>query len=107
MVSLVIFSMQQSYYSKGISLRILVFILVSVVVEQLDDEVDVGEEHAAAAVPRQVERVERLRFRLLVGQKLQKRLPLVPNHLAAGKASDGKDLCGRQSLERGPTVVGW
>ena len=55
--------------------------LERVVVEQLLDEVDVRHEHAAAAVAREAERVERLALAVVGLQQVEVRVPLVADDL--------------------------
>ena len=63
-----------------------------VVVEQLLNEVDVREQHPAAAVPREPELVQRLHLRHLRPiHQVEVRLPLVPDHLAAREAAHRDD----------------
>lgn len=61
-----------------------------VVAQKLFDQVDVGQHHPPAAVPLQLELVQRVPFQhQLVLEVLEVRLPLVPDDLTAREASDG------------------
>lgn len=59
----------------------LIRALQRVVVEQLLDEIDVAHEHAAAAVPVKIQRVQSVALRVVRLEKIQVGVPLVPNHL--------------------------
>jgi hypothetical protein len=54
-----------------------------VVVEEFLDEVDVRHEHAPAAVPLQVERVQGVSLGVIRLEQVQVRVPLVSDHLRA------------------------
>ena len=58
-----------------------VLALQGVVVEELLDEVDVAHEHATAAVPVQIQRVQRVSLGVVRLKEVQVGVPLVPDHL--------------------------
>ena len=72
--------MRSSYVSRRPSL-ILAF--KSVVVEEFLDEIDVRHEHAPAAVPLQIERVQGVSLGVIRLEQVQVRVPLVSDHLSA------------------------
>lgn len=70
----------------------------TVVVEELLDEVNVGEDHSTAAVALEVEFCERLAFGAAVEEEGEIGVPLVANDFAAGEATDGDDHRGKDVL---------
>lgn len=69
-------------------LRSVLLLFVDVVVEQLDNEVDVCQNHAPAAVPLAAQRVERVRRgHALLVDEVQEAIPFVSHHLATGEAA--------------------
>lgn len=66
---------------------------LTVVVEQLLDQVDVGEHHSSAAVSLEPELVQSVALVKVGLQQAQVRLPLVPDYLPAGEASHRDDHC--------------
>lgn len=61
--------------------------VLTVVVEQLLNEVDVGQHHPSAAVSLERELVQSVALVEVGLQQTQVRLPLVPNHLPTGETS--------------------
>jgi len=78
-------------------LRVRVHALERVVVQKLLDEVDVAHQHASAAVPVQVERVQGVALAVVRLEKVQVRVPLVSDHL---------DDAGRGPRSRSDEVAG-
>jgi len=64
------------------------FSFAGVVLEQLLDQIDVGKDHAAAAVALETDAVERFSFFHAVAKKSHVFLPKVSGDLAARKATD-------------------
>ena len=60
--------------------------------EELFDEVNVGEDHSAAAVALKVEFGESLAFGAPVKEERKVGVPFVADHLATREAADGNDL---------------
>ena len=70
----------------------LLLLFVDVVVEELDDEVDVGQDHAAAAVTLATELVECvLGVNFLLVDEVEVAIPLVAHDFAAGEAANWND----------------
>ena len=62
-----------------------------VIIQQLLNEVNVGEDHPPTAVPLAAEHIERVFLIVLRLEVVKVGLPLVANHLAAGEAADWDD----------------
>lgn len=65
--------------------------LDGVVAEKLLNEINVREEHPPAAVPPQVQAVQRVSFGIVSLQDAQVSVPFVADHFAAGEAAHGDD----------------
>lgn len=67
-------------------------LFVDVVVQELDDQVDVGQNHASAAVTLASELVERVfGVNLLFVDQVEVAIPLVAHDFAAGEAANWND----------------
>lgn len=67
--------------------------VLTVVVQQLLDEVYVCKDHASAAVSLEAELRECVTLAHAVDEERQVGVPLVADYLAAGEAAYGNDLC--------------
>ena len=96
--------MRSSYVSRRPSL-ILAF--KSVVVEEFLDEIDVRHEHAPAAVPLQIERVQGVSLGVIRLEQVQVRVPLVSDHLSAEKeGSESSSSIGNPGFARDERTSG-
>eukprot|EP00321_Phaeocystis_globosa_P019706 CAMPEP_0118818476 /NCGR_PEP_ID=MMETSP1162-20130426/6203_1 /TAXON_ID=33656 /ORGANISM="Phaeocystis Sp, Strain CCMP2710" /LENGTH=125 /DNA_ID=CAMNT_0006748683 /DNA_START=170 /DNA_END=544 /DNA_ORIENTATION=+ len=80
---------------------LLLAALEGVVVQQLLDEVDVGEQHSSAAVPAKPEGIEGVTLRVVDLQELEVLVVLVADDLAASEAAHRDDH--RAPLSRAST----
>lgn len=79
-----------------------------IVAQKLFNQIDVGQDHAAAAVPLETQLVQSVTLRqILVLQVGQIRLPLVAHNFAAGKAPNGNDHLKVCVLTKGKKKVGY
>lgn len=88
-------------YCKGSHFIALVTDLVNVVIEQLIDEIHMREEHPAATVPRESQRIQDLAHILLFlhllssfAHQFAKLFPLMRNHFTTTKTTDWNDHLG-------------
>eukprot|EP00996_Jenningsia_fusiforme_P006026 NODE_7180_length_499_cov_20.342222_g6741_i0.p1 GENE.NODE_7180_length_499_cov_20.342222_g6741_i0~~NODE_7180_length_499_cov_20.342222_g6741_i0.p1 ORF type:complete len:106 (-),score=5.77 NODE_7180_length_499_cov_20.342222_g6741_i0:50-367(-) len=72
-----------------------------IVREQLFDQVDMGQDHATAAVALQSNSIQRLTICVVILTKALILFELVPYHLSAGEAAHGNDHGKRKSKRTG------